>query len=82
MWAHSSLPGSSYFRKFHGTRKECEAWLDKEIDRLQNLCGGLWDNVYCPAIFTDKVAAKIRYQDGRRVFEPDDFDYYDEDPEF
>lgn len=69
MIATTNLPGSKHFSWFHGTKKECEDWLDDQKKKHQDAHGGVWTSTYLPAqIHTDKKAMKWRYRDGTRVF--------------
>jgi hypothetical protein len=66
MIAHINLPGSRYHTWIHGTKKECNEWLDKQTATRPHYewqgCG----------LFTDAKAKKIRYRDGQRVYDWND----------
>ena len=69
MIATVNLPGSSHFEWYHGTKKECEKWLEKMADTYRERFEGAWYNAYSPAnIITDKESRKWRWRDGDKVF--------------
>lgn len=68
MVATVNIPGSRHFGYQIGTRAECEAWLEEQKTKHQNLYQGIWTSTYLPASIRPNAAAKKwRYQDGTRV---------------
>jgi hypothetical protein len=68
MVATINLPGSSYFKHFHGTKQECKDWLNIQQEEYEKFFGSTWFNCYSPAmIHSEKEFKKLKYQDGRSV---------------
>ena len=62
MIATVNLPGSSHFDHFHGTKKECENWLEK---KREEAC--LVTEVMPSSIHSNKDFKKWKYNDGTKV---------------
>lgn len=68
MIAAINLPGSKHFDYFHGSRQECDAWLEDQKRDHQQRHGGVWVSTYFPArVVPDKEATAWKYRDGSRV---------------
>ncbi len=68
MIAHVSQPGSVHFRWTRcRTRKEGVQWIDRNLDELRERNPVVGRFGY--GILSDREAAKVRYRDGRRVYD-------------
>lgn len=62
MVAITHLPGDPDFAYYHGTRAECEAWIERRKRELQY-------TFFSNLIITDRAARKWRWGSGEKIFD-------------
>lgn len=71
MYAVIGYPGAQDHKYYHGSRKDAADWLKKTCDKIR-ASGVRVERISTSRLLSDKEAAKVRYQDGTKVYSFDD----------